>query len=193
MPRAGLTSHRVIAEAAAIADEVGLERLTLASVAERLGVAVPSLYKHVAGLDDLRRGLAVLAMRTLAEALSRAAVGRSRQGALTAVADAHRALARERPGLYAATVRAPAPDDEEHTAVSQAALDVVVAVMRSYGIEGPDAVHAIRMLRSALHGFAAMEAAGGFGMPEDVDESYRRMVTALDRSLATWSRSTTAP
>ena len=75
MGRAGLTPQRVAEEAALLADEVGLDQLTLAAVAQRFGVALPSLYKHVRGLDGLRRDLAVVGVQQLAEALSRAAVG----------------------------------------------------------------------------------------------------------------------
>jgi AcrR family transcriptional regulator len=186
MPRAGLTPERVVAEAAGIADEGGLDELTLAAVAQRLGVALPSLYKHVPGLDGLHRHLAILGMRELAHRLSKAALGRSGRPALEAVAHAYRRFATERPGLYAATMRAPSPDDEEHTAVSREALDVAIAVMRSYGIEGAEAVHAIRIYRSAMHGFVAQEASGAFGLPEDVDESYRRLVDLLDGAFAAW-------
>ena len=77
MPRTGLTPTRVVAEAAAVADEVGIDHLTLAAVADRCGVALPSLYKHIQGLDGLRRDLAVLGMDQLATALTRAAIGRS--------------------------------------------------------------------------------------------------------------------
>jgi AcrR family transcriptional regulator len=187
MPRAGLTRERVVTEAANVADEAGLEQLTLAAVAQRFGVALPSLYKHIEGLDGLQRDLAVLGMQHLAAALSRAAVGRSGKDALEAVAHAYRTFATERPGLYAATMRAPSPDDEEHTAVSQDALDVAIAVMRGYGIEGVDAVHAIRMYRSALHGFVAQEASGAFGMPESIEESFRLMIEALDIAFTNWS------
>ena len=184
MPRAGLSRERVVEEAASVADQVGFDRLTMAAVAERFGVALPSLHKHVGGIDALRRDLAVHGMAVLADTLLDAAVGRVRGDALTAVATAYRQFATDRPGLYAATVRAPAPDDEEHSSVAQTALDVVVAVMRSYGIEGVDAVHALRMLRGALHGFVALDAAGGFGMPESVDDSFDRMVAAFDVILS---------
>ena len=43
MPRAGLTPERIIGQAAAVADEVGLDRLTLAAVAQRCGVSLPGL------------------------------------------------------------------------------------------------------------------------------------------------------
>ena len=55
MPRAGLNTDRVVAEAAELADEVGLDQLTLAALAARLGVRQPSLYKHVASVDALQR------------------------------------------------------------------------------------------------------------------------------------------
>lgn len=187
MPRAGLTPDRVVAEAAAAADESGLQQLTLAAVAQRLGVALPSLYKHVTGLDGLHRELAILGMRELSNRLTKAAMGRSRRDALAAVAHAYRAFATERPGLYASTMRAPSPDDAEHTAVSQDALGVAIAVMRSYDIHGVDAVHAIRIYRSGLHGFVSQEASGAFGMPESVDESFRLMIDLLDRALTTWN------
>jgi AcrR family transcriptional regulator len=186
MPRAGLTPERVVAEAAAVADEGGLEQLTLAAVAQRVGVALPSLYKHVPGLDALHRQLAILGMRELAARLAKAAMGRTGQDALTEVAHAYRAFAKGRPGLYASTMRAPSPDDEEHTSVSQDALDVAVAVMRSYGIEGADAVHAIRIYRSAMHGFVTQEASGAFGMPESVNDTYQLLIELLDLAFTNW-------
>jgi AcrR family transcriptional regulator len=186
MPRAGLTPDRIVAEAAAVADQCGLSRLTLAAIAQRLGVALPSLYKHVSGLDGVLRELAILGMRDLGTRMSRAAMGRSQKSALDAVSHAYRQFATERPGLYESTMRAPKPDDEEHTAVSRDALEVAIAVMRSYGIDGVDAVHAIRIYRSALHGFVAQEASGAFGMPESVDESFCLMIDLLHLALGDW-------
>jgi AcrR family transcriptional regulator len=187
MPRAGLTPQRVVEEAGAVADVTGLDRLTLAAVADRFGVAIPSLYKHVRGLDGLRRDLAVLAVRELTAALSKAAVGRAGRDALHAMAGAYRAYAIAHPGRYAASVRAPAPGDTEHLAAADDALGVFFAVLASYGITGPDAIDAIRGLRAAMHGFVALEAAGGFGLPRSVDASYHRLVDAFDTALTGWA------
>ena len=183
MPRAGLSTAAVVAAAADIADAEGLDRLTLARVAAAAGVRTPSLYNHVESLDDVRRRVALLALRDLADALRDAAVGRGGDDALTAMADAYRAYARRHPGRYAATQRAPAEGDEEMRAAAKGAVDVVLAILRGYGLEGDDAIHAARAVRSALHGFVALEAGGGFGIPVDLDESYARMVRALARGL----------
>jgi len=183
MPRAGLSTAAVVAAAAEIADAEGLDRLTLARVAAAAGVRTPSLYNHVESLDDVRRRVALLALRDLAEALRDAAVGRAGDDALAATADAYRAYARRHPGRYAATQRAPAEGDEAMRAAATGAVDVVLAILRGYGLEGDDAIHAARGVRSALHGFVALEAGGGFGIPVDLDESYARMVRALARGL----------
>lgn len=192
MPRAGLSRTTVVAEAARVADEVGLERLTLAAVAGRLGVRLPSLYKHIAGLEALQVHLAAAAGRELAAELSAATVGRSEADALLAMAHAYRAFARRRPGAYAATLRAPEDSDEEHQAAAMAVLQVVLSVLAGFGLEGEDAIDAVRGLRSLLHGFVAIEAAGGFKLPQDLDRSYRRLVQNYADTLKTWASTASA-
>jgi AcrR family transcriptional regulator len=181
--RKGVTPERVVAEAAAVADEVGWDRLVLATVAQRLDVALPSLYKHVDGLDDLRSRVSVLAVDQLADALAAAAVGRSGLAALEATAAAYREFARDHPGRYQATLRAPDPGDAAHEAASARVLEVVSGVLREYDLAGDDLIDAIRALRSALHGLASLELAGGFGLPREVDRSLARLMAALDQAF----------
>jgi hypothetical protein len=47
------------------------------------------------------------------------------------------------------------------------------------------ALHAIRGLRSVLHGFASLEQKGGFGLPLDLDVSFRLLVDAFLTGLHT--------
>ncbi len=184
MPRAGLSRTRVADRAAALADENGWDQLTLAAVADSFGVRLPSLYKHVGSLAQLRRDVSVRGARELSDALMASAVGRSGTAALQAMAVAYRQFARCHPGRYAASVVAPAPGDDEHEQVAGRIVGVLAAVLAEFGLAGDDAIHAIRALRALLHGFVALEAAGGFAMPQDLDESYRRMVDGYARSLA---------
>lgn len=186
MPRAGLRPSIVVAEAAGLADEVGFDHLTLAALAARLNVAVPSLYKHVDGLDALRRGVAILALLELADAMAAALAPTADQDGsaqLRALADAYRAYARAHPGRYAASLRAAPPDDPEHVAAAEAVLGKVLMVLARRGLAGDEAIDGTRALRSALHGFVALEAAGGFGLPRDVGRSFARLVERLDQSL----------
>ena len=185
-PRAGLNREAVVEAAASLADEEGLEGVTLAELASRLGVRTPSLYNHVAGLEGLRRELALLGTRELGRRLGRAAVGKTTDEATFAMAQAYRDFVKERPGLYAATVRSyrlSAPEDPELAAAEGEALEVVLAVLASYGLSSEEAAHAARGLRSVAHGFATLEVAGGFGIPLDLDESFRRLLRAFTAGL----------
>jgi AcrR family transcriptional regulator len=186
MPRMGLTRERVITEAAVVADEVGLDRLTLAAVAKRLGVTLPGLYKHIDGLDGLMRDLALRGVRELTVAMAGAAVGRSGRDALYAIADAYREYAHAHPAVSAVSVRAPAPGDTEHADAGAAAVKILVAVLDGYGVVGEDAVHAIRAIRAVLHGFVTLEAADGFGLPQSVDVTFSRLIDSLDVAFAHW-------
>ena len=186
MPRAGLTPARVVAEAAAVADEVGFERLTLAAVAARVGVALPSLYKHVRGLDGLRRGVALLGTRELAAELSTAAAGRTTADALHSMSHAYRDYARRRPGVVAASVIAPEPEDAEHVEAAEQVLTVLAAALSGYHLSEPDRIDAIRSFRAALHGFTTLEAAGGFRIPQSVDDSFDRLIDALHLAFTSW-------
>ncbi|HEU0192658.1 MAG TPA: WHG domain-containing protein [Gaiellales bacterium] len=188
MPR-GLTPDQVVDRAAALVDADGLESLTLAGLAEHLGVRTPSLYNHVGGLADLRRRLGLRGLQELADRLRSATLARTGDDGLLALASAYRAFAREHPGLYQAVQRAPAAGDDERAAGAAAVLEPLLAVLHSYGLEGDDAVHAARGVRSALHGFAELERGGGFGIDLDLDESYRRLVGALGAGLRTPLRS----
>lgn len=186
MPRAGLTTLRVVQEAEDVADEIGLTNLTLAAVAARLGVKLPSLYKHVEGMDALQRLVAIRAKTELGDVLGRAAVGKAGTAALEAMFVACRNWATGHPGRYEATVQAPSPDDAEHTAASNSIASVVFDVLAGYQLEGDDAVDAVRALRATLHGFITLEQAGGFGLPADIDRSFDRLIAALADTLTSW-------
>lgn len=185
MPRAGLDPEAVVAAAAALADAEGLEAVTLAHLAGRLGVRAPSLYTHVGGLGDLRSRLAARGARELAAAVQTAVAGRSGGDALAAAAGVYRTYAREHPGTYAAMQRATNLDDPEAAAAAAVLVDAILAVLRGYGLEGEDALHAARIVRAALHGFVSLEAGEGFRIPLGLDETYARLVAVLDRGLGT--------
>jgi len=184
MARAGLDAARIVRAAADLADAEGPDRLTLAALAQRLGVRAPSLYAHVGGLGDLRRRIALDALHELRETIAAAALGRAGVDALRAVAGAYRDWARAHPGRYATIARGFGADPEARAAAGVA--EAVFAVMRGYGLEGPEAVHATRAVRAALHGFITLEEQGGFRMKADPDETWERMITLLDRGLASW-------
>lgn len=187
MRRAGLNRDRVAEEAAVMADELGLGKLTLAGLAQRLGVRQPSLYNHIDSMAGLHRDIAVQAKKDLGEVLARASVGRSGADAISTMSHAYRAWALEHPGRYEASNAMPAPGDVEDEAVSLSAIQVIADALIAYRLEGDDAIDAIRAFRSTLHGFVSYESAGAFRWNADVDRSFDRLIDGFIVALSHWS------
>jgi AcrR family transcriptional regulator len=182
VPRAGLNPDAVVDVALALVDEKGLDALSLAAVADRAGVAAPSLYKHVGSLADLRTLMAIRIMRQITGIFTTAVMGRSRDDAVEALMRAYRSYVLANPGRYALVPLDPLQIPQVADA-GRELLGVFVAVVRGYGFDDTAATHSIRRLRAAAHGFADLEANGGFGMPEDIETSYDQVVDMVLSSL----------
>ncbi|MEP6843337.1 MAG: TetR-like C-terminal domain-containing protein [Pseudolysinimonas sp.] len=193
MPRAGLSRDAVTDLAVELVDSTpnGFATLTLAAVAARAGVAVPSLYKHVGSLADLRRSVALVGLSELLRRSSAATVGRAGDDALRALGREIRAFAGEHPGLYAATQIAPDVDGAASLALAQTAADlvgVVGSVLRGFGLPDARTVDAVRATRASIHGFVELEAHGGFGMPDDVNGSFEALLDMLVAGVQAMAR-----
>ena len=185
-PRAGITRASLIAEAVRLIDEDGFDHLALTRLARRLGVRPPSLFQHVEGTADLVRAVRLRGLQEQATLMRKATTGRSGDDAVRAMAQAYRAFALSHPGLYTATVRTVEGETPELHAAGAEVLSVVADVLRGYGIEGPEAVHAARFLRSVVHGFLSLETSGGFGLNVSIADSYECAIEALVDNLRGW-------
>lgn len=187
MPRAGLTADRVVADAAALADAEGLDAVTPAALARRLGVRPASLYAHVDGAADLRQRLLALSLAESADAVAEAVAGRAGPDAVRALADAHRSWAHAHPGRYAAT-RIPAADDSPALAPGRRHAELSRAVLRGYDLDAVAEVHAVRLLGSVVHGFVTLELAGGFAHSRpDAEQSWDAAIDAVTVTLSSWA------
>ncbi|WP_369274172.1 TetR-like C-terminal domain-containing protein [Streptomyces sp. R11] len=188
MARAGLTTDRLAAAAAELADEVGFENVSLSALARHFGVKDASLYSHVKNLQDLRTRVALLAGGEMVDRIAAAVAGRAGKDALAAFADAYRGYALQHPGRYAATqIRVDQALVADSPAMRRTA-EITYGMLRAYGLQEPDLTDAVRLLRSTFHGYCALESTGAFGAPRDVRESWERAVDALHVALANWPR-----
>ena len=183
--RAGLDHAMVVQAAADLADRQGIEEVTLATLAEQLGVRSPTLYHYVNGLAGLRRDVALLGTRELTARLGRAVMGKSGDEAVIALAHTYRTFVNEHPGLYAATVHAADPADTALATVQTEVVEIAMRALAAYHLTDEEAIHVVRMLRSLVHGFATLEHGGGFGLPLDINETFERLLRIFLYGLAT--------
>lgn len=178
-PRIGLDLPAVLQAAAEIADKDGIEAVTLASLAKKLKIRPPSLYNHVDGLPGLRKKLAIYGLEQLNSSMTLAVIGRSGDDAVRAMGEAYVTFVRTHQGLYEATLFALDPQDPDMQRAGSESVELVLRVLSAYGLEDEAALHAVRGLRSILHGFASLEQRGGFGLPLDHDQSLRLLIDSF--------------
>jgi AcrR family transcriptional regulator len=174
--RAGLDHAVIMQTAVRLVDEYGLEHLTMATLATQLNVRTPTLYHYFHGIAGVRRSLALLGLHQMADYLGHAVMGKAGDEAMIALAFALRDFACEHPGLYEATSRAPESEDPEWQNTGREVVDIGIRALSAYQLTLDDALHAIRILRSIVHGWVSLRIAGGFALPLDVDETFRRLL-----------------
>jgi AcrR family transcriptional regulator len=178
-PKIGLELTTILEAATDLANQYGIQEVTLANLAKKLTIRPPSLYNHFDGLPGLRKKLAIYGIEKLYDELAVAAIGVSGTEALLSMSKAYIHFARKYPGLYEATLMAPDPEEAEVQQAGSKIVQLAVLVLQSFQLEGDLALHAVRGLRSILHGFASLEHKGGFKMELDIDESVELVIMAF--------------
>lgn len=184
MPRVGLSTSQVVAAGATLADEIGFSAVSLAVLADRLGVKPPALYKHIDGVADLQHRIAALAMTEFGEDLREALQGKSGSDALAALFTTMRSYVEQHPGRYSATTGAVfRGEDDPLLMAGLRVINSIGAVLAGYGIAPGEMDHAIRAVRCIIHGFAVLQAASAFQWSNDPDDSFAWMIRFVDAGL----------
>ena len=171
-PRAPLSRERVLRAAVSLADEDGLESLTMRELGLRLGVEAMSLYNHVANKVDLLDGMVDLVVSEIElptdavdwrEAMRRRAI--SAQSVFTHHPWAS-ALVDSRESSGPARLRY---------------FDWVIGTLRRAGFTLELAVRAFSLLDSYVYGFGRQQlnvSAGGDLEPEELGAAFLRAIPA---------------
>lgn len=180
-----VTAKTVVDTAVRLADTGGIDAVSLTRIASELGVTQPSIYRHINGIQELRKAMVLRGRELLAADLREAAIGRTRDEAVRAVATAWRHFVRVHPGLYDATDRIATAGDPDLEASLDQVVHVLAMSMKGYRLAPDEQVHSARSVRSALHGFVALEKEAGHPSGAGLDESFDRLVALLAAGIRT--------
>jgi AcrR family transcriptional regulator len=190
-PRQGLDFKKVIQTGENLANREGFYAVTIASLAKELDVRPPSLYNHIKGLEELRKELALSGLQQLYHLLKSAVEHASAEDAVYRLSKAYVSFVRKSPGIYEATATvAPRIQDEEVQKASDNIVFLVLDVLKPYHLPENEALHAVRSLRSILHGFSSLEHKGGFGMSLSTDETLDFLIRTFALGLHRYKQTT---
>ncbi len=180
----------IVAAARSLLEEQGLDAVTMANVAGRVGVRPPSLYRHVRDRGALIAAVAdeaVLELGRVLEAAVGSAPGENADEAADArvlrAALAFRDFAGRSPRSMSLVFAGLGGDLQP--SVETAAIAARPLLEVSAELAGQDrALVAARALTAFAYGFCAMEQGEAFRFGGDVDEAFRAGIEALIRGLA---------
>ncbi|MDE5415713.1 TetR/AcrR family transcriptional regulator [Alkalihalobacterium chitinilyticum] len=184
-PRVGLDTDTIVKAAIVMADSEGIDAVTIASLAKHLNIRPPSLYNHISGLEEVKKEVGIYGLEQLYERIAAAAANKSGDDAIKAISLAYVSYVRSHPGLYDATVQVPDLRDPDVQKVGEKIVNLVVQSFANYHLSKEDAIHAVRGLRSILHGFSALEQSNGFGLPLNVDLSLNFIIDTFLKGIHT--------
>ncbi|WP_405865978.1 MULTISPECIES: TetR/AcrR family transcriptional regulator [unclassified Streptomyces] len=158
--------EEILDAALAIADEHGLDAVSMRSLADRVGVTPMALYRHVKDKAALMDGMVG---RLLAALLpSDEAEEQTWDERLNSLAHACRKVAQQHPWAAHLLFSRPAVTPDAVRAV-----DIVYTALIEAGVPEPDVPRLERLVSTFVIGFAASEASGRF-TPGTVDPRSRR-------------------
>lgn len=163
-----------------IADERGLDGLTMQAVADRLGVTPMALYRHVGNKADLLDGVVEQLLDEIAGAIDDEVI--DGEDSLVALGQGVRAVARRHPAVFPLLLQRPAA-----TPASKRARERVYAGLRAVGVPSRDLPRVERLVSTMVIGFAASEVGGRF------EAHSRRVLDADFAALLQIIRSGLAP
>jgi AcrR family transcriptional regulator len=184
--RARTSGEAIVAAGRTLLEEGGLDAVTMATVAQRVGVKAPSLYKRVRDRSALLTAIATDAADELAAVMAAADGGPDLipEVRLAALADAFRAFAHRSPRSAAMLFADLGPGTVAPVEASGRAARPVIEVAAV--LVGPAAaLSAARVLTAFAYGFTSMEAAGAFRLGGGVDEAFRLGVSTIANGLRT--------
>lgn len=185
MARKGLTKDRLVAEAAALMEEEGLEGFSMRALARRLEVKTASLYNHVESMEALMAEVCAYAMKCQRDAQMEAIREKTGIQAMFALAQACRGFAREHRALYWLIMTTAASQGERLGERANYLVEPFLLVLADSGLTEEEKIHWQRVLRALIHGFVAQEEAGFFShLPASGEESFRIAVECYAQGLA---------
>lgn len=172
MAKNHISDARIIETSARIANQVGLERLSLKMIAEELKIKSPSLYHHISSLEEIKSRLMVYGWKQLEEKILDSAVGVSGYEALKNMCRAFYDYATKNQGVFTAMLWYNKYESDEKDHATARLFHVLFKVMQPLHITDENINHIIRTLRGFLEGFSLLVNNHAFGNPISVQESF---------------------
>lgn len=185
MKKTIISEDMILKTAAMIANQEGLEKLSLKLIAETLNIKSPSLYNHVSSLEDIKEKIMIYGWKEMETLMIESAVGVSGYDALKAMSYAFFDYATTHQGVFSDMLWYNKYENEQAQKTTTKLFDIIFRIMKPLHISEDNINHIIRTLRSFLQGYAMLVNNHAFGNPLDIKESFDLSLDIIMKGIKT--------
>ncbi len=172
MSKNSISDDLIIETSAQLSNKVGLDNLSLKMIAEELNVKSPSLYNHIASLDEIKSQLMIYGWKQMEEKIIDSAVGVSGYEALKKMCYAFYDYSINNKGIFTAMLWYNKYENAQKENATTRLFTMLFKVMKPLDISDDNINHIVRTLRGFLEGFSLLVNNNAFGNPISIKESF---------------------
>jgi len=161
----------IILVAIALANEKGLEKITLKEIALELHIKTPSLYNHIKNIEEVKLLIAQRGLKKLKEIIINSSIGLKGEEAILLISKNYLSFAKENPVLYQAINAYGNIENEHLVKLSSDITTILFKIVACYTKEIEEQTHIVRGLRSIIDGFCHLNMTNGFAIEVPIDQS----------------------
>ncbi|WP_345239347.1 TetR/AcrR family transcriptional regulator [Pontibacillus salipaludis] len=183
-PRPGLNQDMIVDRALQLAEEGGLSTVTMANLARSFSIKPPSLYNHFRNLHEIKQSMALKAQDMLYDHLKKS-VNKEVEPVerLQEMAKHYVTFANRYPGIYEASLIAPDLNEGVYQNGEEPLVQLLQKYLEPFSLPDRETIHAIRGLRSLLHGLVDLHKKEGFKLGIEIEESRIYLVEAFLKGI----------
>ncbi|MDX1958333.1 MAG: TetR/AcrR family transcriptional regulator [Leptospiraceae bacterium] len=179
------TYNKILEEAIKIANRDGIHEISIKTIAKNLKISSPAIYKHYESLEEIKENIALSGFEKLLEITKITLIGKTGENAIIHLSNSYREFAKESKGEFLATIYRGKNESNELKRIRKEILEIFSMVFESLNVPKSKLLSSIRAYRSFILGFLILETQKSFGLPEDLDKSFKEGISIFIRGMRT--------
>jgi AcrR family transcriptional regulator len=169
----------IVTVARELIEQEGVEQLSLARLASKLGIKPPSLYRYVPNKAALMQAVVTFTFQQLFQTYESAIVASSShpKAQLIAIFQAHRAFAHLNPETYILAFTTTQTEERADAGMLEQLVLPIQAMMATL-VEAERSLPALRGALALVHGFVLLELKDQFRRGGDLNETFEAVIHA---------------
>lgn len=179
MPRTGLSKEEILQKSIELANEKGINYLSVTTLSEYFGIKKPSLYYHAQTVEEVIQWIMIYGWQKVSTEIVAQAEDENPEISMKKYARFFYKFAKENSGIFEAMLWYNKYSSEELKNSTEGLYKFFFEQTEKMGISLENANHLLRTFRAFLEGFILLEAHNSFGNPIKIEESFEISLQVL--------------